>query len=98
MDLWRVPIPRAIADTIPSHAHPALAQSGLDSVRDCLDPFVLATVRTAEFSLFLRSRQSVYLRRPLARELTDIFLAGNWAVVFPDSICNRPRGRACKWT
>src|SRR5207302_2829637 len=70
----------------------------LDRVRNRLDPSVLAPIRTAEFSLLLRSRQYVHLRSSLARKPADIFLAGNQSVVVSDSIHHRPRRRARNWT
>lgn len=65
---------------------------------DCVGPRLLAGIWSAELSFFLRSGQSVYCGRVLARKLADIFLAGIFTSVVPESILRRPGGRVFQWT
>src|SRR5271166_5913513 len=71
------------------NAHPTLAQGCLDCLCDPVDTSVLAAVRFAEFSLLLRSRQSLDCCRSLAGKSADIFLASQRPAVVPDLVHRR---------
>ena len=90
--LWT--ISRLAAHTIPCHAHPALDQVVMDYVCDRVDTVVLAAIWSAEFSLFLRSGQSIDYRGSLAGESADILLAGKRTAALPDSVYRRSDWRA----
>ena len=65
---------------------------------DRLGADLLARIRVAEFPLFLRSGKCFHRRGSLARKPADIFVAGMFAVVVPESIHGRFGVRSREWT
>ena len=90
------PARRCSAHTIPCHAHPAMDQVAMDSVRDrrgylCIGDSTGCRI----FSSSAISAISLLLRA-LAGKSADIFLAGKRTTALPDSIHHRSCGGSSK--